>query len=160
MHAKLCHCHHCKSIRNTSDVTSQRGAAGNFNATERGRVELNEIPAKVLEKVCQYFYYKLQHQNSCVTASVCQDVASTTSASPMQCAHTHARPFIVAAACTFAAPLDVLRTAFATHRCHRCVHKCTLMHSVTAAQRVFKRLYTWWHAEQRRPFQSFIYHPR
>jgi hypothetical protein len=49
--------HHLKSFL---------GNAGTFRSTERGEVNLDEIPAHVLERVCQYFYYKLEHSNSCV----------------------------------------------------------------------------------------------
>ena len=41
------------------------GATGNFTETELGEVKFPEIPAPILEKVCQYFYYKLRYQNEC-----------------------------------------------------------------------------------------------
>ena len=37
---------------------------GGFAETERRRVTFPEIPAPVLEHVCQYFYYKLQYSNA------------------------------------------------------------------------------------------------
>lgn len=39
-------------------------AAGSFTETELGEVRFPEISTPVLEKVCQYFYFKLRHQNS------------------------------------------------------------------------------------------------
>lgn len=41
---------------------------GTFTSTEQGKVDLKQIPAHVLERVCQYFYYKLEHQNSCASS--------------------------------------------------------------------------------------------
>jgi hypothetical protein len=41
-----------------------RARAGNFTETELGEVKFPEISAPILEKVCQYFYYKLRYQNS------------------------------------------------------------------------------------------------
>lgn len=38
--------------------------AGNFTETELGEVKFPEISTPILEKVCQYFYYKLRYQNS------------------------------------------------------------------------------------------------
>lgn len=38
--------------------------AGSFTETELGEVRFPEISTPVLEKVCQYFYFKLRHQNS------------------------------------------------------------------------------------------------
>lgn len=38
--------------------------AGSFTETELGEVKFPEISTPVLEKVCQYFYFKLRHQNS------------------------------------------------------------------------------------------------
>lgn len=37
---------------------------GSFTETELGEVKFPEINTAVLEKVCQYFYYKLRYQNS------------------------------------------------------------------------------------------------
>ena len=39
-------------------------AAGSFTETELGEVKFPEISTPILEKVCQYFYYKLRYQNS------------------------------------------------------------------------------------------------
>jgi elongin-C len=48
------------------DATQSPGNAGTFTETRQGEVSFAEIPARVLERVCQYFYYNLQHQSSCV----------------------------------------------------------------------------------------------
>lgn len=42
----------------------EMSAAGSFTETELGEVRFPEISTPVLEKVCQYFYFKLRHQNS------------------------------------------------------------------------------------------------
>lgn len=42
----------------------QMRCAGSFTETELGEVRFPEISTPVLEKVCQYFYFKLRHQNS------------------------------------------------------------------------------------------------
>jgi transcription elongation factor B subunit 1 len=39
-------------------------SAGSFTETELGEVKFPEISTTILEKVCQYFYYKLRYQNS------------------------------------------------------------------------------------------------
>ena len=38
--------------------------AGSFTETELGEVKFPDISTPVLEKVCQYFHYKLQYQNA------------------------------------------------------------------------------------------------
>lgn len=38
--------------------------AGSFTETELGEVKFPEISTAILEKVCQYFYYKLRYQNA------------------------------------------------------------------------------------------------
>ncbi len=48
-----------------SDALCGRRVAGNFTETEQGEVRFPEISAPILEKVCQYFYYKLRYQNEC-----------------------------------------------------------------------------------------------
>jgi transcription elongation factor B subunit 1 len=40
------------------------GPAGTFTETEHGEVRFPEISTPILERVCQYFYYKLRYQNS------------------------------------------------------------------------------------------------
>ena len=37
---------------------------GTFTETELGEIRFPEITAPILEKVCQYFYYKLQYTDS------------------------------------------------------------------------------------------------
>lgn len=44
--------------------TSLLEHAGSFTETEQGEVKFPEISTVILEKVCQYFYYKLRYQNS------------------------------------------------------------------------------------------------
>ena len=51
--------------RRSRCVKGRLGATGNFTETELGEVKFPEIPAPILEKVCQYFYYKLRYQNEC-----------------------------------------------------------------------------------------------
>ena len=43
-----------------------RALAGSFTENEQGVVTFPEISAAVLERVCQYFYYKLRYQNTYV----------------------------------------------------------------------------------------------
>ncbi len=38
--------------------------SGTFMENTSGEVRFPEIPAIILERVCQYFYYKLQYQNT------------------------------------------------------------------------------------------------
>jgi hypothetical protein len=40
------------------------GAAGQFTESAKGEIKFPEISTAILEKVCQYFYYKLRYQNS------------------------------------------------------------------------------------------------
>ena len=37
--------------------------SGDFQETQSRTVHLREIPARVLEKCCQYFYFKLRYTN-------------------------------------------------------------------------------------------------
>jgi transcription elongation factor B subunit 1 len=37
--------------------------AGNFTETELGEINFPEISAPILEKICEYFYYKLRYLN-------------------------------------------------------------------------------------------------
>ena len=39
-------------------------AAGGFTEAETSEIRFPEISTPVLEKVCQYFYYKLRYQNT------------------------------------------------------------------------------------------------
>jgi elongin-C len=38
--------------------------AGTFTESAKGEVRFPEISTPILERVCQYFYYKLRYQNS------------------------------------------------------------------------------------------------
>ena len=39
-------------------------AAGTFIESEQGEIRFPEITTPVLEKVCQYFYYRLKYANT------------------------------------------------------------------------------------------------
>ena len=39
-------------------------SAGGFSELESNKIKFPEISGPILEKVCQYFYYKLRHTNS------------------------------------------------------------------------------------------------
>lgn len=39
---------------------------GNFTETELGEINFPEISSPILEKICEYFYYKLRYQNEYV----------------------------------------------------------------------------------------------
>ncbi|KAK9831334.1 hypothetical protein WJX81_003366 [Elliptochloris bilobata] len=47
----------------SNTIKQMLSSTGNFTETELGEVKFPEIPAPILEKVCQYFYYKLRYQN-------------------------------------------------------------------------------------------------
>ncbi len=49
-----------------AQLQPRRCRAGSFTETELGEVKFPEISTQILEKVCQYFYYKLRYQNSWV----------------------------------------------------------------------------------------------
>lgn len=44
-------------------ISSSIGRAGNFTETELGEINFPEISAPILEKICEYFYYRLRHMN-------------------------------------------------------------------------------------------------
>lgn len=48
----------------SNTIKNMLSSQGSFTETELGEVKFPEITAPILEKVCQYFYYKLQYQNS------------------------------------------------------------------------------------------------
>jgi len=48
----------------SNTIKNMLSSQGSFTETELGEVRFPEITAPILEKVCQYFYYKLQFQNS------------------------------------------------------------------------------------------------
>lgn len=45
-------------------MTPWYACAGSFTETELGEVKFPEISSPILEKVCQYMYYKMRYQNS------------------------------------------------------------------------------------------------
>ncbi len=46
-------------------IKNMLSSRGSFEETD-GTIRLAEISGTVLEKVCQYFYFKLRHANRCV----------------------------------------------------------------------------------------------
>ncbi|GHP06613.1 hypothetical protein PPROV_000535800 [Pycnococcus provasolii] len=50
------------SVSNT--IKNMLSSQGAFTETELGEVKFPEITTEVLEKICQYFYYKLRYTNS------------------------------------------------------------------------------------------------
>lgn len=47
-----------------SNTIKQMLSTDGFLENTSGEVTFPEIPAVILERVCQYFYYKLQYQNT------------------------------------------------------------------------------------------------
>merc|ERR1719284_2019303 len=45
-------------------IKSMLAGPGNFSEQQQGEIKFPEMSARVLEKVAQYFYYKLRHTNS------------------------------------------------------------------------------------------------
>lgn len=60
----LCHGHACALSCKLHTCLRRNNNTGSFTETELGEVKFPEIPTPILEKVCQYFYYKLRYQNS------------------------------------------------------------------------------------------------
>ncbi|KAF6258778.1 BTB/POZ protein [Scenedesmus sp. NREL 46B-D3] len=48
----------------SNTIRNMLSSQGSFTETEQGEVKFPEISTTILEKVCQYFYYKLRYQNS------------------------------------------------------------------------------------------------
>eukprot|EP00882_Tetradesmus_deserticola_P002224 GHRQ01002376.1.p1 GENE.GHRQ01002376.1~~GHRQ01002376.1.p1 ORF type:complete len:102 (+),score=31.84 GHRQ01002376.1:167-472(+) len=48
----------------SNTIRNMLSSQGGFTETEQGEVKFPEINTVILEKVCQYFYYKLRYQNS------------------------------------------------------------------------------------------------
>eukprot|EP00798_Chlamydomonas_sp_ICE-L_P030349 gene30349-35353_t len=48
----------------SNTIRNMLSSQGSFTETELGEVKFPEISTPILEKVCQYFYYKLRYQNS------------------------------------------------------------------------------------------------
>eukprot|EP00891_Asterochloris_glomerata_P008133 jgi/Astpho2/8133/Aster-03069 len=53
----------------STTIKNMLSSSGSFTETELGEVKFPDISTPVLEKVCQYFHYKLQYQNA-VTKSI------------------------------------------------------------------------------------------
>lgn len=45
------------------ELIGETDVSGNFTETELGEINFPEISAPILEKICEYFYYKLRYQN-------------------------------------------------------------------------------------------------
>eukprot|EP01023_Acetabularia_acetabulum_P013215 TRINITY_DN1631_c0_g1_i2.p5 TRINITY_DN1631_c0_g1~~TRINITY_DN1631_c0_g1_i2.p5 ORF type:complete len:119 (-),score=4.49 TRINITY_DN1631_c0_g1_i2:1165-1521(-) len=48
----------------SNTIKGMLSSEGTFMETEQGEVNLPSIRGVVLERICQYFYYKLKYQNS------------------------------------------------------------------------------------------------
>lgn len=48
----------------SNTIKNMLSSKGTFTETELGEIRFPEITAPILEKVCQYFYYKLRYTNS------------------------------------------------------------------------------------------------
>lgn len=48
----------------TNPIIYVNNTTGTFTETDQGEIKFPEIPGRVLEKVCQYFYYKLKYQHA------------------------------------------------------------------------------------------------
>lgn len=48
----------------STTIRNMLSSQGSFTETELGEVKFPEISTPILEKVCQYFYYKLRYQNA------------------------------------------------------------------------------------------------
>mmetsp|Transcript_5872 Transcript_5872/g.6728 ORF Transcript_5872/g.6728 Transcript_5872/m.6728 type:complete len:101 (-) Transcript_5872:333-635(-) len=47
----------------SNTIKNMLSSQGNFTETELGEIKFPEISTPILEKVCQYFYYKLRYTN-------------------------------------------------------------------------------------------------
>lgn len=56
--------HACALVHAERETGAPPFIAGTFTETEQGEIRFPDIPATVLEKVCQYFYYKLKYQHA------------------------------------------------------------------------------------------------
>lgn len=48
----------------SNTIRNMLSSQGSFTETELGEVKFPEISTPILEKVCQYFYFKLRYQNA------------------------------------------------------------------------------------------------
>ncbi|EIE21569.1 POZ domain-containing protein [Coccomyxa subellipsoidea C-169] len=53
--------HKAACVSNT--IKQMLSSEGNFTETELGEISFPEISSPILEKICEYFYYKLRYQN-------------------------------------------------------------------------------------------------
>ena len=53
----------------SNTIKNMLSSKGTFTETELGEIRFPEITAPILEKVCQYFYYKLRYTNRYVQLS-------------------------------------------------------------------------------------------
>eukprot|EP00899_Mesostigma_viride_P012262 jgi/Mesvir1/21036/Mv08084-RA.1 len=53
-----------KAAMVSNTIKNMLSSQGNFTETELGEIKFPDISAPILEKVCQYFYYKLRYTNS------------------------------------------------------------------------------------------------
>ncbi|CAK0784507.1 hypothetical protein CVIRNUC_007711 [Coccomyxa viridis] len=47
----------------SNTIKQMLSSEGNFTETELGEINFPEISAPILEKICEYFYYKLRYMN-------------------------------------------------------------------------------------------------
>ncbi|CAL5229677.1 g13045 [Coccomyxa viridis] len=47
----------------SNTIKQMLSSEGNFTETELGEINFPEISAPILEKICEYFYYRLRHMN-------------------------------------------------------------------------------------------------
>ena len=47
----------------SNTIKNMLSSQGSFTESELGEIKFPEISTPILEKVCQYFYYKLRHTN-------------------------------------------------------------------------------------------------
>eukprot|EP00244_Chara_vulgaris_P012528 TRINITY_DN6620_c0_g1_i1.p1 TRINITY_DN6620_c0_g1~~TRINITY_DN6620_c0_g1_i1.p1 ORF type:complete len:105 (-),score=23.37 TRINITY_DN6620_c0_g1_i1:258-572(-) len=48
----------------SNTIKNMLSSSGSFTETELGEVKFPEISTPILEKLCQYFYYKLRYSNT------------------------------------------------------------------------------------------------
>ena len=55
--------------KSAGSVLDPAVSAGGFVETHQGEIRFPEISTPILEKVCQYFYFKLRYKNVYVSAT-------------------------------------------------------------------------------------------
>ncbi|KAI8475049.1 MAG: BTB/POZ protein [Monoraphidium minutum] len=48
----------------SNTIRNMLSSQGSFTETELGTINFPEISTPILERICQYFYYKLRYQNA------------------------------------------------------------------------------------------------